>query len=234
MSRYSRPPNSSLYVRNVPDNTRTEELRSLFGKYGPLKDVYVPVDYFTRRPRGFAYIQFEDPRDADDALYHLDRTRFYGRELEIEFARGDRKSPNQMKTKERPSSRRGSSPYHSGYRDDYDRGRRRRSRSPRYHSRSRSRSPYYSSRHRSRSRSPYNNDSRRRSRSRSRGGRDRKSYSRSRSRSRSYERRRNPSLKRSRSYSRSQSPICVKREASPRFKREVSPRKSRSLSPDRE
>ncbi|OWF38355.1 Serine/arginine-rich splicing factor 12 [Mizuhopecten yessoensis] len=53
MSRYSRPPNSSLYVRNVPDNTRTEELRSLFAKYGPLKDVYVPVDYFTRRPRDF-------------------------------------------------------------------------------------------------------------------------------------------------------------------------------------
>lgn len=36
-------------------------------------------------------ITFEDPRDADDALYYLDRTRFYGRELEIEFARGDRK-----------------------------------------------------------------------------------------------------------------------------------------------
>ena len=35
---------------------------------------------------------FEDPRDADDALYHLDRTRLFGRELEIEFARGDRKS----------------------------------------------------------------------------------------------------------------------------------------------
>ncbi|XP_033756382.1 serine/arginine-rich splicing factor 10-like isoform X2 [Pecten maximus] len=208
MSRYSRPPNTSLYVRNVPDNTRTEELRSLFGKYGPLKDVYVPVDYFTRRPRGFAYIQFEDPRDADDALYHLDRTRFYGRELEIEFARGDRKSPNQMKSRERSSGKRGSSPY-GGYRDDYDRGRRRRSRSPR---------------HRSRSRSPYNNDSRRRSRSRSRGGRDRKSYSRSRSRSRSYERQRNQSTKRSKSYSRSPSPL----------KRDVSPRKSRSLSPNGE
>ncbi|XP_060076563.1 serine/arginine-rich splicing factor 10-like isoform X3 [Ylistrum balloti] len=223
MSRYSRPPNSSLYVRNVPDNTRTEELRSLFGKYGPLKDVYVPVDYFTRRPRGFAYIQFEDPRDADDALYHLDRTRFYGRELEIEFARGDRKSPNQMRSKEK--SRRGSSPYHGGYRDDYDRGRRRRSRSPRYHSRSRSRSPNYSSRHRSRSRSPYNND-RRRSRSRSRGGRDRKSYSRSRSRSRSYDRKRSVSPKRSRSYSRSPSPRGGNRDGSPR--------KSRSLSPETE
>ncbi|XP_060579127.1 serine/arginine-rich splicing factor 10-like isoform X1 [Ruditapes philippinarum] len=187
MSRYSRPPNSSLYVRNVPDQTRPEELRSMFGKYGPLSDVYVPLDYYTRRPRGFAYIQFEDPRDADDALYHLDRTRFFGRELEIEFARGDRKTPNQMRGKERSSRR---SPYRS--RHD-DRRRRSYSRSPRRRSRSRS----YDRRHRSRSRSYDRRKSRSRSyekkRSRSRG---RRSYTRSRSRSRS---------NRSRSYSRSRS-----------------------------
>jgi len=157
MSRYSRPPNTSLYVRNVPDGTRQEELKNLFGKYGAISDVYVPMDYFTRRPRGFAYVQFEDPRDADDALYHLDRSRFYGRELEVEFARGDRKTPVQMRGKERGGSR-------------YSRRSRSRSRSPR--GRSRSRSP--ERRRRSRSR-----DKRRRSRSRS------ESHHRSRSRSKS-------------------------------------------------
>ncbi|CAG5123315.1 unnamed protein product [Candidula unifasciata] len=148
MSRYSRPPNSSLYVRNVPDGTRPEDLRSLFGKYGPVTDVYIPMDYYTRRPRGFAYLTFEDPRDADDALYHLDRSKYYGRELEIEFARGDRKSPGQMRGKER-SSRRSRSPY--SRHDDYDR-RRSRSRSPR-RSRSRSRTPKRERRSYSRSRS---------------------------------------------------------------------------------
>merc|ERR1712154_733431 len=133
------------------------------GKYGPVSDVYVPMDYYTRRPRGFAYIQFEDPRDADDALYHLDRTRFYGRELEIEFARGDRKSPGQMRGKERSSRR---SPY-SRYDDDYG------GRGSRRSYRSRSRSPRRS---RSRSRSPKRES--------------RKSYSRSRSRSQSFERKR--------------------------------------------
>ncbi|KAK6178029.1 hypothetical protein SNE40_012869 [Patella caerulea] len=58
MSRYSRPPNTSLYIRNVPDNARAEELRSMFGKYGPITDVYIPTDYYTRRSRGFAYIQY--------------------------------------------------------------------------------------------------------------------------------------------------------------------------------
>ncbi|XP_052772804.1 serine/arginine-rich splicing factor 10-like isoform X5 [Mya arenaria] len=176
MSRYSRPPNTSLYVRNVPDQTRPEELRSLFGKYGPLSDVYVPLDYYTRRSRGFAYIQFEDPRDADDALYHLDRSRFYGRELEIEFARGDRKTPNQMRTKERPSRR---SPHRGRY--DDRRSHRSHSRSPRRRSRSRS-----GEKRRSRSKS-YE-----RRRSRSRG---RRSYTRSRS----------PSPRGARSYSRSRS-----------------------------
>uniref|UniRef100_K1R1B1 35 kDa SR repressor protein n=1 Tax=Magallana gigas TaxID=29159 RepID=K1R1B1_MAGGI len=155
MSRYSRPPNSSLYVRNVPSTERAEEmaeeLRALFGKYGPLTDVYVPVDYYTRDPRGFAYVQYplfrltksvlllsslvhviDYSRDADDALYHLDRTRFYGMELEVEFARGDRKTPNQMRSKDRGGRR--SSPYRdSYYGGDHDRRRNRR--------RSRSRSP---------------------------------------------------------------------------------------------
>ena len=44
-------------------------MRELFGKYGPLKDVYLPMDcplknvylpmdYYSRRPRGFAYVQY--------------------------------------------------------------------------------------------------------------------------------------------------------------------------------
>lgn len=118
MSRYSRPPNTSLYVRNVPDGSRPEELKALFGKYGAITDVYVPLDYYTRRSRGFAYIQFEDARDAEDAMYNMDRYRFYGRELEVEFARGDRKTPSQMRVKDRP--------YNSRH-DDHDRKRRHRS-----------------------------------------------------------------------------------------------------------
>ncbi|XP_071946851.1 serine/arginine-rich splicing factor 12-like [Antedon mediterranea] len=164
-SRYgSRPPNSSLFVRNVPDGSRPEELRKLFGRYGPISDVYIPLDYHTRQPRGFAYVQFEDIRDAEDALSALDRSRFFGRELEVQFAEGDRKSPGQMRSRDRTP------PF---------RGRRRRSHSPdRRRSRSRSRGSRRRhrksySRSRSRSRSPAPKSSQRRS------------YSRSHSRSRS-------------------------------------------------
>ncbi|XP_077404583.1 uncharacterized protein LOC144037192 isoform X1 [Vanacampus margaritifer] len=101
MARYMRPPNSSLFVRNISDDSRPEDLRREFGRYGPVVDVYIPLDFYTRQPRGFAYIQFEDVRDAEDALHSLDRKWVCGRQIEIQFAQGDRKTPNQMKTKER-------------------------------------------------------------------------------------------------------------------------------------
>uniref|UniRef100_G3MM02 Serine/arginine-rich splicing factor 10 n=1 Tax=Amblyomma maculatum TaxID=34609 RepID=G3MM02_AMBMU len=202
-SRYSRPPNSSLFIRNVPDGTRPDDLRSLFGKYGPLTDVYIPVDYYTRRPRGFAYVQFEDLRDAEDAMYSLDRTRFYGRELEIEFAQGDRKTPSEMRGRER--MRRTRSPYGHGRHED--RGRRR----------SRSRSPY------ARDRSPRR--SRRHSYSRSRS-RDRRRQSYSPRRSRSYSR------SRSRSQSSHLGSKGKSRDRSPYEIIDESREKSRSKSPE--
>ncbi|XP_010883657.2 serine/arginine-rich splicing factor 10 isoform X2 [Esox lucius] len=153
MARYMRPPNTSLFIRNISDECRPEDLRREFGRYGPIVDVYIPLDFNTRQPRGFAYIQFEDVRDAEDALHDLDRKWVCGRQIEIQFAQGDRKTPNQMKMKER-SPRSGS---HSGsfsHYDDYGRsdGRRRRSRSRSYERR-RSRSPSYDRRPR-RSESP--------------------------------------------------------------------------------
>ena len=39
-------------------SNRADELRDLFSQYGSISDVYVPMDYFTREPRGFAYVQY--------------------------------------------------------------------------------------------------------------------------------------------------------------------------------
>ncbi|KAL7835845.1 hypothetical protein AOLI_G00256700 [Acnodon oligacanthus] len=58
MARYLRPPNTSLFIRNISDDSRPEDLRREFGRYGPIVDVYIPVDFYSRRPRGFAYIQY--------------------------------------------------------------------------------------------------------------------------------------------------------------------------------
>ena len=64
----------------------------MFQKYGKLVDVTIPLDYHSGFPKGYCFIEYEDPRDAEEAHYRMARQRLFGRELEIEFARGNRKS----------------------------------------------------------------------------------------------------------------------------------------------
>lgn len=37
--------------------SRPEDLRVLFERTGPVRDVYIPLDYYTRESRGFAYVK---------------------------------------------------------------------------------------------------------------------------------------------------------------------------------
>jgi len=165
--RYTRPPNTSLYIKNISKGTRQDDLKKIFGRHGTIRDVYIPLDYYTQEARGFAYVQFEDIRDAEDALYHEKHCELNGRQLDVQYAEGDRKTPGQMKDREGPPERSG--------------GGRRRSRSKsggRRRSRSRTRSPPpRRARSRSRSRSPVKKRSNDRSpppkqRTRSRSGSD--------------------------------------------------------------
>ena len=49
------------------------DLEDAFAKYGPVRNVWV-----ARRPPGFAFVEMEDPRDAEDACRSLDGTRICG------------------------------------------------------------------------------------------------------------------------------------------------------------
>nr|XP_016489258.1 PREDICTED: serine/arginine-rich SC35-like splicing factor SCL33 [Nicotiana tabacum] len=178
--RLSDPP-TSLLVRNLCRDCRPEDLRGPFGEFGPIKDIYLPRDYYTGEPRGFGFVQYLDPADAADAKYEMDGQVLLGREITVVFAEENRKKPSEMRAREHSRGRGSSQLSYSRsprYRRSY-------SRSPRY-ARTYSRSPdYYSppprrryySRERSCSRSPYGSRSRSpvRSRSRSRS----RSWSRS-------------------------------------------------------
>jgi len=80
---------------------RYEDLKKIFGRYGRLVDITLPLDYYTREPKGYGFVEFEESRDAEEALHALDRYRLFGRELEVEFARGDRKTPSEMRAREK-------------------------------------------------------------------------------------------------------------------------------------
>ena len=52
-----------------------------FECFGPLKDVYLPKDYYTGESHGFGFVQFIDPQDAAEAQYHMDGQYIGGRDI---------------------------------------------------------------------------------------------------------------------------------------------------------
>lgn len=77
----------TLYVGNLPGDIRLREVEDLFIKYGPIVDIDLKVP---PRPPGYAFVEFEDPRDADDAIYGRDGYKFDGYRLRVELAHGSR------------------------------------------------------------------------------------------------------------------------------------------------
>ncbi|XP_008777891.1 serine/arginine-rich SC35-like splicing factor SCL33 isoform X2 [Phoenix dactylifera] len=96
---------TSLLVRNLRRDCRPEDLRRPFGQFGPLKDIYLPRDYYTGEPRGFGFVQYVDPNDAAEAKYQMDGQILLGRELTVVFAEENRKKPADMRARERPRGR---------------------------------------------------------------------------------------------------------------------------------
>ena len=79
--------NSKLYVGNLSFKTTEDELRSTFGQFGSVTDVYVAMDKMTGRPRGFAFVTMGTPEEAKAATEKMNGTDLGGRQLTVNEAR---------------------------------------------------------------------------------------------------------------------------------------------------
>ncbi|GMJ11182.1 hypothetical protein HRI_004787500 [Hibiscus trionum] len=81
----------TIYVGNLPGDTRLREVEDLFYKYGPIVDIDLKIP---PRPPGYAFVEFEDPRDAEDAIRGRDGYDFDGCYLRVELAHSGRRRPS--------------------------------------------------------------------------------------------------------------------------------------------
>ncbi|CAF4120640.1 unnamed protein product [Adineta steineri] len=146
----------SLYVRGLAEKCRYADLEIIFGRYGRIVDITVPLHHYTRDAKGYGFIEYEESRDAEKALHALDGYRLFGRELKVQFARSGRQTSSEMiirkkETRYRHGDREGDAGRHDRSRSrvrrqrstsfgtsecprDRDRGADNRSRSPYSHS----------------------------------------------------------------------------------------------------
>ena len=117
----------TIYAGNLPFSATDAEISDLFALYGPVQGVSRILDRQTGLPRGFAFIQMDDP-DADRAIAALNGQLFGGRRIQVNEAQPLQERSGEYKDRpRRPRSYEGGSD--NGHRPSYgDRPRR-----PRYY-----------------------------------------------------------------------------------------------------
>jgi len=81
------------YIGNLPYKTTETELRRLFEQYGKVTDVKIVMDRETDRSKGFGFISFETPEEAQRAIKEMDGYNLDNRALRVNEAEERSSSP---------------------------------------------------------------------------------------------------------------------------------------------
>ncbi|XP_029564892.1 serine/arginine-rich splicing factor 9 [Salmo trutta] len=73
-----------IYVGNLPMDVQERDIEDLFFKYGKIRDIELKNN---RGTIPFAFVRFEDPRDAEDAVYGRNGYGFGDSKLRVEYPR---------------------------------------------------------------------------------------------------------------------------------------------------
>ncbi|XP_028836375.1 serine/arginine-rich splicing factor 9 [Denticeps clupeoides] len=73
-----------IYVGNLPMDVQERDIEDLFFKYGKIRDIELKNN---RGTIPFAFVRFEDPRDAEDAVYGRNGYEYGDCKLRVEYPR---------------------------------------------------------------------------------------------------------------------------------------------------
>jgi cold-inducible RNA-binding protein len=82
-----------LFVGNLPYDATEDDIRAHFSTAGNVLNVFVPLDRETGRKRGFAFVEFNDNAEAQEAIRLFNNQSFKGRPLAVNEARAKESRP---------------------------------------------------------------------------------------------------------------------------------------------
>ena len=74
---------AKVFVGNLDFNTTKTEVQTLFTQVGEIRDVFLPTDRESGRPRGFAFVEFTNDEDAAKAIEKFNGYELGGRALRV-------------------------------------------------------------------------------------------------------------------------------------------------------
>ena len=77
----------AIYVGNLSFQATEEDVREVFGEYGSVKRISLPMDRETGKKRGFAFVDLDTEAEEDVAIEKLDGAEWLGRVLKVNKAK---------------------------------------------------------------------------------------------------------------------------------------------------
>jgi len=84
---------TKLFVGNLSFNTTENSLHEAFSAHGNVVEANLMMDRMTGRSRGFAFVTYSTPEEAQKAIEAMHGAQLDGRALTVNVAPSERRTP---------------------------------------------------------------------------------------------------------------------------------------------
>ncbi len=77
----------NIFVGNLNFQTTEKQLENIFSEFGQVRSARIVNDAYTKRPRGFGFVDMPDRANAEKAIETLHNTSLNGQSMIINEAR---------------------------------------------------------------------------------------------------------------------------------------------------
>ncbi|KAI5241401.1 peptidyl prolyl cis-trans isomerase cyclophilin [Aureobasidium subglaciale] len=83
-------PKATVFVGGLTSAVDSHTLHNAFIPFGPIVNISLPKPELPSNPephRGFGYVEFESPQDAQESIDNMDQSELFGRVIKVNLAK---------------------------------------------------------------------------------------------------------------------------------------------------